>query len=210
MIYEHRQIEEWPGELRNPWERRGAQFKADWDATLKLLGRELDHLDAVDIVLETAHPASALRLDGTVRAGGTQPDHPGVILSFGSKFGPLRYFSDAFPLWRANVRAIALGLEHLRTLERYGISGRGEQYTGFAKLMAPKLAMTPDRAKMVIAERAGFSKTALLGADEENVAVMLRMAAKKVHPDRGGDRAQWDELLEAAEKLGLKMGGAAA
>jgi hypothetical protein len=50
MIYEHRQIEEWPGELRNPWERKGSTFKADWDATLKLLGRELDHLDGALIL----------------------------------------------------------------------------------------------------------------------------------------------------------------
>jgi hypothetical protein len=204
MQYEHRQIEEWPGELRNPWERKGSAFKADWDATLKLLTRELDYLDAVDIVMETAHPGSALRLDGTVRASGANPDHPGVIISFGSKFGPLRYFSDAFPLWRANVRAIALGLEHLRTLERYGISGRGEQYTGFAKLTAAKLAMTPDRARVVIAERAGFSKTALAGAEDEQIVALFRMAAKRAHPDAGGNREQWDELVEAAEKLGVK------
>lgn len=204
MIFEHRQIEDWPGELRDTWTRKNPQFRADWEGTLKVLGRELDYLDATDIVLETAHPASALRLDGTIKAGQTTPDHPGVILSFESKFGPLRYYTDAFPLWRANVRAIALGLEHLRTLERYGISGRGEQYTGFAKLMAPKLAMTPERARQVIAERAGLNKTALFGADDEQIAMVYKMAAKRTHPDAGGDTEKFQELVAAAEMVGVK------
>lgn len=43
----------------------------------------------------------------------------------------LVYATDACVLWRHNVRSIALGLEALRAVDRFGISRRGEQYAGF-------------------------------------------------------------------------------
>ena len=43
----------------------------------------------------------------------------------------LVYATDACEDWRHNVRSIALGLEALRAVDRYGISRRGEQYAGF-------------------------------------------------------------------------------
>jgi hypothetical protein len=43
---------------------------------------------------------------------------------------------DMFPSWQDNLRAIALGLEALRKVERYGIANRGEQYAGWAQLTA--------------------------------------------------------------------------
>lgn len=38
--------------------------------------------------------------------------------------------------WQINLRAIALGLEALRKLDRYGITSRGEQYTGWRAIEA--------------------------------------------------------------------------
>jgi hypothetical protein len=43
----------------------------------------------------------------------------------------LIYATDACELWQHNVRSIALGLEALRAVDRYGITRRGEQYAGF-------------------------------------------------------------------------------
>jgi hypothetical protein len=203
VIYEHRIITDWPGELRPYAGRTATPFKVDWNKTLDDLERELEKLRAKDVILETAHRDGDVRMNGTVNASAT-PLHPGVILSFDSRHGPLRYFTDAYDAWRANVRAIGLGLEALRAVDRYGISGRGEQYTGFAHLMAAKLAMTPERARAVLAETAGFNRAALVGADPDQISTMYRMAAKRVHPDVAGEREKWDELAEAAEKLGVK------
>ena len=203
MLYEHRIITDWPGELRAFSARTSSPFKVDWSKTLDDLERELEKLRAKDVVLETAHRDGDVRMNGSVNASAT-PLHPGVILSFDSRHGPLRYFTDAYDAWRANVRAIGLGLEALRAVDRYGISGRGEQYTGFARLMAAKLAMTPERARAVVAEAAGLNRAALAGADPEMIAQVYRMAAKRVHPDIAGEREKWDELAEAAEKLGVK------
>jgi hypothetical protein len=41
---------------------------------------------------------------------------------------------DVFPTWQANLRAITLGLEALRRVQRYGIVKEDEQYTGFKAL----------------------------------------------------------------------------
>jgi hypothetical protein len=35
--------------------------------------------------------------------------------------------------WQDNLRAVALGLEALRRVERYGIAQRGEQYAGWRR-----------------------------------------------------------------------------
>ena len=73
----------------------------------------------------------------------TRADTPRVVVSFDSCHGPLRYQCDRFTTtragtkaWHANVRAIALGLEALRKVDRYGIAGSGEQYRGWTALPA--------------------------------------------------------------------------
>lgn len=43
----------------------------------------------------------------------------------------LVYATDCCEFWQHNVRSIALGLQALRAVDRYGISRRGEQYAGF-------------------------------------------------------------------------------
>src|SRR5690606_5164123 len=76
-----------------------------------------------------------IRLDGLPRAN-ARPGHQGVVLAFDSKYGPLKYATDTFDRWQDNLRAIALGLESLRRVDRYGITKRGEQYTGWRQLPA--------------------------------------------------------------------------
>ena len=185
MIYEHRIIVDWPGELRSFSERKGSPFQADWAKTMTHLEYELGRLEASDVVLETAHSRDDVRMDGSVKTNAT-PMHPGVILSFDSMHGPLRYFTDAYNAWRANVRAIGLGLEALRAVDRYGISGRGEQYTGFARLMAaigrPDLALDPAYAS-------NASRCARREALDAAIAAWTRTLPAK----------QAEALLEAAD-----------
>lgn len=153
-------------------------FRAGWSDTLVLLQRELDKLDAHEVAIELALTESEIRLDGWPRAD-ARPHHPGAVVSFDSKHGPLRYGTDAFPNWQANVRAIALGLEALRKVERYGIGKRGEQYVGWKQLPAGDPAQAK-RGRDLIAEHGG--ETAAL---------------KATHPDHGGDREDF-EAVQAA------------
>lgn len=135
-------------------------FKADWSSTLHLLERELEHLGASYAIIELAIPPSGIRLDGWPKAE-ARASHPGVVLSFDSQHGDLRYGTDKYPTWQANVRAIALGLEALRKVERYGIAQRAQQYTGWAQLPESSTTMTVVEAEETL-EAWGGEKRALM------------------------------------------------
>lgn len=121
----------WPGELTRS--RAASPFKASDRDTEKLLVYEVGRLDGKMLVVQLAIQEMDLRVDGRPKLR-AEYKHPGVIVSFESKHGPLRYFTDVFNHWNANLRAIALGMEALRKVDRYGISRRGEQYTGWLQL----------------------------------------------------------------------------
>lgn len=149
----------------------GDPFSAGWTSTVKLLERELHHLGAESVVIELDVTEAEIRLDGMPYAD-ARPGHPGVVVDFDSKHGPLRYGTDACPHWQSNVRAIALALEALRRVERYGVGRRGEQYVGWRALPAGDAdpRRSAERGRELIAE-AGTVKAALI----------------KHHPDHGGN-----------------------
>jgi hypothetical protein len=190
-----RPIEKWPGKLTA--NKKRSLFSAGYSKTLRLLDAELAHLGAKAVVLQVALSQDDIRLDGCPRAGSTAT-HPGVILSFESKFGPLSYPCDEFDKWEDNLRAIALSLEHLRTVDRYGVTKRGEQYKGWNALPPPAHhSMTrPDAVKY-------FASIGFLDVSNEAKArEAFRQASLRFHPDRGGDAEQFKRAVKAMEALG--------
>ena len=205
MQVRFRPISTWPGERTGS--RTWSRFKASWPATLNLLERELEHLQARDVVIEVALREDQIRIDGWPRAGAT-PTHPGVVVSFDSKYGPLRYATDVFHHHEANVRAIALGLEALRKVDRYGITRRGEQYTGWKALPSSTIALdaggpsTKQEAAKIIADGARCSWETVLD-NEIEARLAYRAAVKRLHPDTGGDAESFRRLQKAKELLGV-------
>jgi hypothetical protein len=202
-------INEWP--LPETAPRRQPQFKASYEKTLRLLRYELGQIGAVGAVavqVVTANGTHDLRRDGMLYAR-AEILHPGVRVSFESEFGPLTYSSDAFagryyndpPDWQSNLRAIALGLEHLRTLDRYGIAKHGEQYRGWQQIAArtgSSAGMSRDLAMSVLRDES------LLPHPELDLTLALRRARKHAHPDRNnGSESRWNAVEEAARALGL-------
>jgi hypothetical protein len=187
--------------------RTWSPFDSSWTSTLELLAREVDHLDGRDVVLEVDVPERAIRNDGALRAD-ARAASPAVVLAFEGEHGPMQYPCDRFtsrwvsrqgPDWQQNVRAIALGLEALRKVERYGIADTGQQYTGFKAL--PAGHMTSDEARTLLEEVAG-SEMGLPGGHANDR--VLRWARAKAHPDRhGGDRTLWDKVEQAVRVLRL-------
>src|SRR5205807_9216809 len=101
---------------------------------LEQLQHDLHLLDAVEpVVLEAGYLPHEIRMDGLPRRG-ARPSDPAVIVSFDSRVGPLRYGCDTFSTHDDNLRAIALALEALRAVDRYGVTKRGEQYQGWSAL----------------------------------------------------------------------------
>jgi hypothetical protein len=184
----------WPNGQRTPeWERRKSPFRSTRSATLGLLEVELYHLEAEEpIVLAAGYHPWEIRLDGLPRAN-AKPHDPAVILSFEGSAGPMQFACDTYDTYDANLRAVALTLEALRAVERYGATQRHQQYTGW-------LALPPGGMSRQQAE-AEVRKYAEPGATLEEA---FRRGAKAVHPGRpGGDSEAWARLDAARRVLGL-------
>ncbi len=190
---------DWQGE-RTAWmTRRRTPFKAPWGRTQVLLDRELAALGASEVIFQLDMSERDIRIDGYPRAN-ARPSTPAVIISFRSRHGWLRYQCDTFEGgaegWQDNVRAIALGLEALRQVERYGITKRGEQYTGWKALPASTLSHA--EAEIFIRQYA-----AQIGQPID-LTQAYRFAAKVLHPDAsGGSRPLWEQLQRAKAVLGI-------
>jgi len=198
MDWRVRPIDKWPGERTKAPTR--ALFSTPWGGTLHLLERELGVLRAKNILLLMNVRDEDLRLDGWIKAS-ARPSDQGVILSFDSKHGPLKYACDAFTDWTSNVRAIALGLEALRKVDRYGIARRGEQYRGYRALPGPSDgAMTKDTAAGILAKWSGIPTHVLLEQNGDVLAAAARIARTKTHPDKGG---QHEDFVLVERAFGL-------
>lgn len=225
MKLTYRPIDEWPGELTA--DRKPTPFEAGWSATLDLLEREvafLTHTNTryaeAEAVVQLALPEGAIRQDGQLAKGRSAPDHPGVILTIDTPDkGPLRFSCDRFAPrfyretlngWQSNLRAIALGLEALRKVERYGLGTGAEQYTGFQAL-PPGVPMPA--AKMTAEQAARWLIRQAFGTDDDHLVELvltlpdyqlnvIRHVAKATHPDNGGDPADFRKLNDARAVLG--------
>lgn len=194
MEYRFKPLDRWPGERTKV--RQSARFKSLWGKTQKLLAAELQHLDAKNVIIQADCDESQIRIrDGMLKAG-ARLNSPGVIISFESKYGPLSYPCDTFGHYQENVRAIALALEALRKVKRYGVGQRGEQYRGWKGLPDPN-AMSYEEAIRIIADNGDATPESVMECPVERRAA-YRRAAKKLHPDGSeGDAAEFARLGEA-------------
>lgn len=218
VIYEPLRASDWPGSLTDDSDREFSRFTASWSSTIDLLEREVAMLTSgswwPDLVIQVALPDGSIRRAGRGRllSGARVPDHPGVIVSFDSDVGPLQFAVDRFrgsgyqgylPGWQANVRAVALGLEALRRVDRYGIATSRQQYRGWAQLgtgidpSAPA-PLTVDEAVRVLADAAGWTNE----RTKADPVGAFRVAARIVHPDAGGSDAAFGLITRAREALG--------
>jgi hypothetical protein len=187
------------GPLSHPGGTRRSPFTANWSHTVKLLERELRLHGAVKAVMEIDLPGQHFRQDGLPRADrGART--PGIVLSFKAMRVPgtpqLRYEVTEFDKWQDNVRAIGLGLEALRAVNRYGVTRRGEQYAGWKQLPAGGAGGTheadPRRGRLLIEQAGGNWKRA------------AAMSHPDVNPDAEPDDfkdviAARDEMAEEAK-----------
>jgi hypothetical protein len=190
----------WPGGLTPDHRRQRSNFSAGWLDTTRLLRREMTHLQAKNGELLVAIRPEDFRLDGFPRSNAKQL-HPGVILSFDSTVGHLSYPCDTFTTWQDNLRAVALALEALRKVDRYGVTKRGEQYRGFLAIeaaAAPAGFATADEAHRWLGETYGYD---VRPGDFEQARGLLRHAQRKSHPDLGGDPELFHRVSLAEAKL---------
>jgi hypothetical protein len=166
-----------------------SRFQSTLRSTVAQLSTELRQLDADHIILELDLRDRDIRIDGYPRAD-ARPGSPAVVLSFDSKFGPLRYATAEYDDWRDNLRAIALSMQALRAVDRYGVSKRGEQYSGWKQLMP-----SSDPADAI--STAGQARAYL----DEHYGGDIRRALMETHPDKGGDPDEFRKVQRARELI---------
>lgn len=219
MILTFAPIKVWPEGWQDLNRTRGySPFNSTYSATITLLDRELDALRATSAQLQVDARPNQVRGDGQLRSD-AKVDHPGVILTIETRqLGTLVYATDRFqgrwgkPPWHDNLRAIALGLEALRKVERYGIAERGQQYAGYRELgsgipigqeAAPTMSVDEAAAYMAkmawpndAGEHHGEDVEFIL-TDPDVADMAYKLAAKRSHPDVGGDTETFKKLGEA-------------
>lgn len=205
IIYRPLTLWTWP-ETGN---RKPSPFRSTFSDSLARLRYEVMKLGGVNssAVLQIDVPAEQFRKDGQVFVNAVWHS-PRVVLSLESQYGPLTYPCDRFNHWHDNVRAIALGLEALRKVDRYGITRRGEQYSGWKAISATSTpTMDSDTAAIVVSN---FHSTISAGEvlrDAEHARMAIRAAVSKTHPDvNSGDRSKYDNVDTARAILSSHHG----
>jgi len=194
----------WPGEQRTA--RASGPFRVGAFKTERFLRDELHKISARNIALKTFHPEKAHRRDGGIRVDAKAPWHPGVILEFEKPEltidGDTRYIKislpcDTYRFWEDNLRAIAMVLEGLRMIDRHEVS-TGAQYQGYLALPPKPGHMTVEDAAALLATQAGVdgSDGALLKF-EMFAETAYKTAAKRLHPDKGGNHEEFAKLEKA-------------
>lgn len=200
----------WPDANERPAAKRAAgPFRVGAFKTEKFLREELHKIGARSVVLKTFHPEKAHRRDGFIRVDARAPVHPGVILEFekpergegGVHYVKIHLPCDTYRLWEDNLRAIAMVLEGLRMIDRHGVS-QGAQYQGY-------LALPPKPGEMTLEEAAAFlaEHGEVPGADgtlpkfQSFAETAYKTAAKKLHPDKGGNDKEFAKLEKAMSMI---------
>lgn len=181
-----------------------SKFKANYDKTLSDLEYELLKLSATSIVIQAGFADNQIRNDGWPYSK-ARPEHPGVIVSFRSRGQDLSFPCLTYDDLEDNLRAIALSLEALRQVDRYGVTKTGEQYTGFKQIGAPGESDSLQDAARLLSRYAGgasegFGVHHIIG-DGTVAEKAYRLAAMKTHPDRTGTRDEWEKVTAARDQL---------
>ena len=171
------------------WSLPGGRVNHGWDATNKRLQKELQLLGAKHIVLSTDMP---LRRDGQpyARKPPARLEDPGAAIYFELNGKALAMAQDEYELLVDNIRSLALAIEHLRGLHRHGGGTMMERaFVGFEALPAPEDEHGDEPWWEVI----GVPPD----APHEAVKATYRSLLNHVHPDKGGDEAEFIRINNA-------------
>lgn len=146
-----------------------------------------------DIIISTNVP---LRLDGLPRSD-QEPSDPGVAVYWQKKNQNMRCMAiDRYFRVADNLAAVAATLDAMRAIERHGgaeILNRA--FLGFAAL--------PEKASQPWREVFGISTAA--SATWPLVEERFRALAVVHHPDKGGDREKFEEIVRARDAARMEL-----
>jgi hypothetical protein len=164
------------------------------DAVRRLLA-ELRRMGVPDwnIIISTNVP---LRLDGLPRSD-KEPADPGAAVYWKkSDKQAMRCMAiDRYTRVADNLAAISATLEAMRAIERHGGGAILERaFLGFAAL--------PERATQHWRETLGVT---LAQVTMQHIEERFRVLAQVHHPDKGGDRNKFEEIVQARDAARLEL-----
>ncbi|MGA9770006.1 MAG: molecular chaperone DnaJ [Blastocatellia bacterium] len=215
-----RPIEGWPGDATRS--RKHSPFRSGYKDTLDLLERELNMLHARNVVVQLAVRESEIAIDGNLKAY-AKPEYPGVILAFEwwkptgksnergqalGKYTPLSFPCDQYTDWKDNLRAIALAMEALRKVDRYGVTRSGEQYKGWTPLPASGGLQSDEEAARTLARFGNSDATPDMLLKDANFAKQIyRAACRLTHPDTNEGKGEgFNQVQIAWERIRMRHG----
>jgi hypothetical protein len=132
----------------------------------------------------------SLVLSSNYTLGSTNPKEPGVVAYFDYGGKPVAMPCDYWNRLEANVRAIALTIEAMRGMERWGAKHMiTAMFAGFTAL--------PARSGPSCWEVLGLKSDPL--PTEKEVMAAYRNKAQTVHPDKGGSTDEFNDLSNAKD-----------
>lgn len=141
-------------------------------------------------------PAKGLILSSNYTLGAENPPDCGVVAYFTYQETAVAIPCDRWRRLEHNVHAIALTVEAMRGMERWGAKHMIKaMFSGF---------------KMLPSARSDWA--AVLGVSRHAAPDQVKSAWRALctvnHPDRGGDRAKWDEVMQAWAEYRAEKGEA--
>lgn len=187
---------QWPaGKTRKQYPERSKFGERSIDAATTILREELRRLGASNMVLSSN---LRLRNDGLPYSKQAQPRDQGVAVYFTYKKQPMCFACDRWDRIQDNIYAIAMTIEALRGIERWGSGSMVEQaFTGFVALPPPRSGSTDPWDLLGIRP----------GATEAEIDAAYREKAKKAHPDTPGGSV---EAMQALNEARVAVKGRAA
>lgn len=177
----------WPAAYPRCTPRRRAHFKTRaFTAAVEGIYHELRLLGAKEIIVSTNIP---IRNDGLPYANPPRIEDPGVAVYFKLKGQPRSMACDKWDLVDHNAHALALTIDAMRGLDRWGASQMLDRvFQGFAALPAPP-------------QEAGWWETLQCQRDASLAEIerAYRRLAIKAHPDMGGSHDVMTALNRALE-----------
>lgn len=161
-------------------------------------------------MLEIDVPGWALRQDGRLRSDYRKAQDPRIIISATTNHGDIRIPCDTFESYGDNLYAIALTLEKLRAIDRYGVTLHGEQYQGFTAIPASTSMTTKTEAAwdVLAREAAGEPGSAIRSVNRVRSTLdkYFREASMMAHPDRGGTDERMAAVNRARDIILIDLG----
>lgn len=166
----------WP--KTEAYARGTPQFKKDLPGALNNLKKQIELMGGSNLVLSSNYTL-----------GANNPKEPGVVAYFEWQKMPMAIPCDRWARIEWNVQAIALTVEAMRGMERWGAKHMIKaMFTGFKAL--PQAASGENPLEVL-----GLDKAKTYSAEEITAAYKRRALTE--HPDRGGSNERFARIREA-------------